>query len=273
MAEIMNLASPAPGTPLIAREIACRTWWSLYMADHWCFSGLGMPRSRDVLGSVSCDPPMDEITFHSLSPDQTASSPTPSTSWKPGIWAHMVSLLRLFGPIQDLNRRVAKGEGRGEDICDLDKAAADLGQQLETWKDMLPAAAHMTVQNLDYHQGHGLGGPLVALHLTYHHYSTLLYFRYLENGVKPTSVPKACITRCKHHASSFSSLLRLSRQMQGCRVDYPSVGHMTAVSSSVLVHTLLFGDPQELREARRPSMPTLRLWWSFNSTGQLQKQW
>jgi len=32
-------------------------------------------------------------------------------------------------------------------------------------------------------------------------------------------------------------------------VLYPNIGHMTTVSSSVLVHTLLYGDLDELKKA------------------------
>jgi hypothetical protein len=243
MAEIMHLASTDTDESIITREIKRRIWWSLCMADHWCFSALGMPRPTEGLDG-SYDLPMDEITFHSLLPNHK----TPLAQWKPGLWAHMVRLVRFFGPIQDLNRRIAKGD---TDIPKLDKAVESLSQLLEAWSEMLPCTAQMTVQNLYYQQQNDLGGPFVTLHLTYHYYSTLLYFRFLESQNAPSSTYSTYITRCKHHASSFSSLLHLSHQVKGCGVDYSCIGHMTAVSSSVLVHTLLFGESQELEKARR----------------------
>ncbi|CAJ0555015.1 Ff.00g135280.m01.CDS01 [Fusarium sp. VM40] len=257
MAEIMHIASTDTDESIIMREIKRRIWWSLCMADHWCFSALGMPRPTEGLDG-SYDLPMDEITFHSLLPNHE----TPLAQWKPGLWAHMVRLVRFFGPIQDLNRRIAKGD---TDILKLDKAVESLSQQLDAWSEMLPCTAQMTVQNLYYQQQNGLGGPFVTLHLTYHYYSTLLYFRFLESQNAPSSTQY--ITRCKHHASSFSSLLHLSHQVKGCGVDYSCIGHMTAVSSSVLVHTLLFGESQELQKARR------ELNTNFEALMELLKRW
>lgn len=58
-----------------------------------------------------------------------------------------------------------------------------------------------------------------------------------------------------------------SRQMQGCEANYPTIGHMTAVSSSVLLHTMLFGDQQELLTARR------ELSANFEALVELQQYW
>lgn len=255
MAEIINLACLAKNGTIIESETARRVWWSLYVADRWCFSGLGLSRRMEDLGGT-CDLPMDEMAFRSLSPDQTTLIPL----WKPGIWTYMVRLVCFFGPIQDLNRRVAKGD---TDTAELDQAVEFLGQQIEAWREMLPADMQFTIQNLQGQQHNELGGPFIALHLAYHHYSTLLYFRFLED-----KDPSSCyVTRCKQHASSFSSLLQLSRQMQGCEANYPTIGHMTAVSSSVLLHTMLFGDQQELPTARR------ELSANFEALVELQQYW
>ncbi|PYH75906.1 hypothetical protein BO82DRAFT_396503 [Aspergillus uvarum CBS 121591] len=275
MAEIMSLDSAAAmDGSVIIRETIRRVWCSLYVADRWCFSGLGLHRHMDELGTP-CGLPMDEIAFQSLPPDTsnypeappTTAHATPSTTWKPGLWAHMVTLARHFGPIQDLNRRVARGD---TDTAELDQKVQDLGDQLEAWSRKLPADTQMTVPNLHSHQQTGRGGTFIALHLAYHHYSTLLYFRFLEDdqtqtqnqnenpssssspSSSPSSPPKSrtYIHRCKHHASTFSNLLHLARQIKGCETNFPTIGHMTTVSSSVLLHTLLLGDSTELEGAR-----------------------
>lgn len=97
----------------------------------------------------------------------------------------------------------------------------------------------------------GMGGPFVALHLGYHHYATLLYFPSLENpSVLPAPATGTYYQRCKFHTSSYSDLLKLSRETDGCHVIYPTVGHMAVVSSLVLLHTLLLGEWEEVPDAR-----------------------
>jgi hypothetical protein len=256
---IMDLASVAVhGTP-IESETARRIWWSLYIADHWCFVGLGIASRNENCGGT-CDLPMNDMAFHSLmSPERSSVTPH-----KPGLWAHMVSLVRLFGPIQDLNRRAAKG---GIDTIELDDAVHLLGQQLQTWLDMLPPEIRMSVQNLSTHQRNGLGGLFISLHLSYHHYSTLLYFRFLEKRQASCDSYRVHVACCKHHASNFSNLLHLSRQMKGCEASYPTIGHMTTVSSSVLVHNLLFGELDEIQKARE------ELNANFEALVELRKYW
>lgn len=212
------------------------------MADLWCISGFGLAsHMRDVL--IMIERPMDEGTFVSITPNQNAFDPPPN----PGIWAQITTLVNNFGPIQDLNRHIVNG--------DISSARRDyevlhLSPQLESWFDMLPMNALMNPQNLMRQQERGFGGLLISIHLAYHHYSTLLYFGFLEKHQAPSSTDRGYIERCISHASSFSALIRKSRQLKGCEAVYPLVGHMTTVSSMVLLHTLLFGETHELERAR-----------------------
>jgi hypothetical protein len=212
------------------------------MADRWYSSGLGLPRQIHGI-ERSTDLPMDESIFHTLPGDQR----TLSTPWKPGLWAHMITLVDLFGPIQDLNRRIVQ-----EDLEDaeINRYAYDLSQKLDAWENMLPVDTQLNQENLEQHRNRNTGGPFVALHLGFHHYSTLLYFQYLETMGISTATTKIFAERCKHHASSYSALLKYSREHDGFKAVYPTVGHMAIVSSSVLLHTLLFGDEDQIRSAR-----------------------
>lgn len=243
MAEILFLNPSMSTLTVITSEIRRRIRCALYMADRWCFSaGLGLPCLTK--GPIETEGlPMDDPTFWALKADQT-SLPEPP---KPGLWAHMITLVDLFGPIQDLNRRTAQG---GVDSADLDRSVAHLAQQLVLWEERLPPDAKMSTPNVQKHQQQGTGGPFFALHFGYHHYSTLLYFRFLEDKHYSADIYKEYAVRCKYHASSLSSLLRLARSRRGCESVFPTIGHMAAVSSSVLLHTLLFGDEDELGPAR-----------------------
>lgn len=242
MAEIMGLNDPGSGTgaSLLDREIRTRIWWSLYMTDLWCMCGQGLHSHLNHVEST-IDLPINDSIFMALRHDQT-SIISPQNH---GIWACFVTLVPLFEPIHKINCLIANGEPRN---IELDQKVEQLSCTLEDWKNGLPIGAQINEENLRRQQKEGLGGLLISLHLAYHHYSILLYFRYLECQRPISSVDHTYITRCKFHASSFSSLLLLSRQLKGCDVVYPNVGHMAIVSSSVLVHTLLFGDVDELEK-------------------------
>lgn len=259
MFEVMQLNGTASVELELERETRQRVWWSLYMADVWCVSNLGLPSYMKGL-PVMIERPMDEATFNSLTSDKGLLD-APS---KLGLLAHMTRLVELFDPIQNLHRRIVKGD---VPATKLHQDFLSLTQQLDDWVSKLPDDAQMSTENLLHRQAMGLGGLLIAIHLAYHHYATLLYFRFLENQQSTSLVHGTYIKRCKWHASQFSALIQKSRQLKGCEAVYPLVGHMTTVSSSVLIHTLLFGEEDELNAARE------ELNANFESLLELQQYW
>lgn len=268
MIDILKLKwSPtAYPTCSIAGETERRVLWSLYIAERWCSSGFGL-RCRMDLAADSChDVPttMDESTWYSIRPG--GQHTTPTIAYNPGILTHMVNLVSHFTAIQDLNRQIAIG---GLTTAEIEKRVADLADKLQCWHSSLPSDLQMTVQNLGDKLQKDLARDFAVLHLTYHHFSTLLHFNFLESyqGKADSSPQHKHVELCKQHASSFSNLLRLSHQMGRFVVEYPMIGHMTVVSSSVLVHTLLFGDVKELPDARK------KLDSNFNILVQLQQWW
>lgn len=242
LSHIMQLGTSTVGTRLVDLEIHRRIWWSLFMADRWSSSSLRLlPQIRDT--ELAVDLPMDEAIFQSLDPTSTQLE----KPWQPGIWAFKISLVQLFGPIQQLNRHSVNRSMTSEDI---ESSILSLSQQLETWEDSLPDNIKWKEEMLDWHINRGTGGPYVALHLGYHHYSVLLYFRFLSSQEPRSPAASMYHSRCKSHASAYSNLVKLARGKQGCEVVYPTVGHMAVVSSSVLLHTLLFGEEADLKSAR-----------------------
>ncbi|KLO92158.1 uncharacterized protein LW93_7787 [Fusarium fujikuroi] len=244
MAEVLQL-NFSVDEPSIASETALRIWWSLYILDRWCSSGLGIPRHLDNPRCPDSSPlPIDETSFRRLSSSRLLQN----SSRTPGIFAHMVTLIQHFGQIQGLNRAMAKGDMEPKVKCDAIKL---IGQKLESWKASLPENMQMTIQNIYSHQQNDLGGHFIALHLVFHHLSALVYFNSLETKEQSYMGQEDHVALCKSHASSFSSLLHTSRQMSGCQQNYPTVGHMTTVASAVLLHTLLLGEPEDIPKARQ----------------------
>lgn len=259
-AYITGLTMPQPDDGAVMSEMRCRTWWTLVMLDKWSSAGLGLPRQISDQ-QVPQRLPRSEVTFHQLPIDQEI---WPEHSTENGLWAHMITLVQHFGPIQDLNRLVAAG---GASEAHIDLTVSRIAHDLQTWQAELPPAAHMSAETLDWHRSQGHGRTLVALHMGYFHYATLLLFQYLDRASSHLPHAATYAERCREHASGFSDLLRTSHQTAGCEGMYNIVGQMTVVSSSVLIHTLLFGDETQVppAKARLESnfeiLMKLKEWW------------
>lgn len=246
MAHLLRLHTPISTDDAILREIKLRVWWTLVMADQWCSSGLDIPRQLNGhFNAVAL--PMDEGVFHDMRPGGTGSL---QSDHRVGLWGHMITLVEIFSSIHDLNRRAVADPG----LTDVQSgtAVAGLAHRLDDWVAALPDDARLDVNddNLEYHRSRGFGGAFVALHLGYHHYSTLLYFPYLDIHRATDHVSEEFSQRCKYHASAYSQLLAQSRELEGCAAVYATVGHMTVVSSCVLLHALLFGTQEQLQTTR-----------------------
>lgn len=244
MAQIMGLHQSSPDDSFIIAETKARVWWTLFMADRWCSAGLGLPRQiHDSKRGVSL--PIDEHVFQAMAHDRGQNDQRPLSL---GLWAYMITLVEIFGPVQDLNRLLVEDNIRDEES---DRRVELYSQQLNDWQESLPPHLQLTEANLDQHKNRGLGGSFVALHLGYHHYATLLFFQYLDPRRASLTTHQDYLNRCKYHASAYSALLKASRDREACEAVYATVGHMTLVSSSVLLHTLLFGKEDELLAARQ----------------------
>ncbi|CAI7585076.1 unnamed protein product [Penicillium pancosmium] len=258
MAHILHLPEPDVTDDNITREIKIRTWWSLYMIDQWSSAGLDLPRQ---MHNHHHKLPMPEIDFWKLVPGERMEN---RSQPRRGLWGYMVILARIFGHIQILHQKLA------EEALDQHEAEAttiELAQEFDHFLRELPANLHFNTRNLTQHTELGLAQAFVALHLGYHHYSTLLYFPYLDMKLAETPSRAIFVARCKYHATSFSDLLKISHETPDCEAVYLIVAHMTVVSSSVLLHTLLLGSQNELLDART------RLYFNFEILLKLKGYW
>lgn len=260
MAQILCLPEPLPDDDEVMRESRLRTWYSLYMIDRWSSAGLNIPRQIEDGNQFQL--PMSELDFHNLAPGQVVDNSSRIT--RPGLWGYMIILVRIFGHIQHLHRQLADGT---LDNSGIEASTRKLASEFEDFIQGLPSGLQLTMGNMEKHARLGVGQAFVALHLGYHHYATLLYFPYLGSQLTHILDQKLFATRCKHHAAAFSDLLRSSSEMKGCEVVYFIVAHMTVTSSSVLLHTLLFGQEDELFDTRK------RLYYNFQILLRLKTYW
>ncbi|KAL4927044.1 uncharacterized protein BDV17DRAFT_299297 [Aspergillus undulatus] len=244
-AQILRLPEPSPKDDRILRETKIRTYWSLYMIDQH--------KSHPF--------PMPELEFWRLSPGEQHAG---ANIQNPGLWGYMAFLARIFGKIHELHRQLADGQ-----LTDTqtEEQTSQLALQLEEFVQSLPCHIQHTRDNLEQHARLGLGAIFVALHLGYHHYSTLLYFHYLDTTQFQVHNQHFFAARCKYHATAFSDLLSSSDKVPGCDAVYFIVSHMTVISSSALLHTLLFGEVAELPDTRR------RLYSNFQALLKLKQYW
>lgn len=241
------------------RETKSRVWWALFMADKWCPPGLGLPREI-VQSDPTVDLPIDEVEFQSL----RSTNEIVHARRSRGIWAYKTTLADILTSIQDVNLALVRGSVARSVI---DQQVDEIASRLLAWNRSLPQHMVMNDKNLEMHRKNGQGGTFIALHFGYHHYSTLLYFQYLEPDREPTDQTKAYASTCTSHGLAFSRLLHTARQFDDCHVVYLTVAHMTIVSSSVLLHVLLLGDDAEVETAR------IQLTRNFEALEDLTRYW
>ncbi|GMG38107.1 unnamed protein product [Aspergillus oryzae] len=229
----------------VSQELWIRIWWALFAADNWCSSSLGFPRQMKDWPRPDRSP-MDENIFAGMAPEE-ALQDLNEPCQNPGLWAHMATLHEIFGPIQELNWLAATNKELQPSQMELD--TENLAQLLDDWQKALPEEVQLTDPNLVGHSKRGTGGIFMGLHLAFHHYATLLFYQYLDPKSALTMRGRQFAARCKHHALSYSIWLARGRRQSGCEAVYPTVGHMAIVSSSVLLHTLLFGEEEEIAQS------------------------
>ncbi len=105
MAQLLHLSKEEPGDHDVSREVKRRVWWSLYLIDRWASAGLGLPRHFHNGGPVP-QLPMDEVMFSQLGVTDGSLNVEHRNNRQPGIWSHMIALVKIFGQIQDLNHEL-----------------------------------------------------------------------------------------------------------------------------------------------------------------------
>ncbi|KAF2022380.1 hypothetical protein BU24DRAFT_338881 [Aaosphaeria arxii CBS 175.79] len=259
IAHIVELPQPKVTDDWITREQRVRTWWSLYMTDRWSSAGLDL--SKQMPDNDFVPYPMHELDFYAMDADTPAAG---IESQRIGLWAQMVRLARIFGQVRDLHKQHADGRLNNFEI---EIVTARLSQDIESFVRELPPEQRIDESNLSAYASKGLGRDLVALHLGLHHYSTLLYFPFLDSELAECTNQALYASQCKRSAAELSDMLALSKRIEGCKPLYFTVAHMTVVSSSALLHELLFGDTALLNVTRQ------RLNGNFETLVELQQLW
>ncbi|KAH8657800.1 hypothetical protein BX600DRAFT_514350 [Xylariales sp. PMI_506] len=261
MAQILKLGQCDERDDGVTRELKRRIWWSCFITDTWASGGSNLsPQFKWQESRPRV--PMDEAVFNEMKP---GGPDIPDSEWRPGLWGHMVRLVQIYMQIQDLHRYLAETAEWNEDM--MDDAVRDLDAELSAFDRSLEPRMHFSQENLAAYVECGLGSVFIAFHLGYHHYYVLLFYLYLDQRRPSTRNGRAYSDRCKTHATIVCDVLKASRETPGAEALYNIVGHVTIVSSSVLLHTYLFGETHEIADSRRG------LESNFESLVQLRRYW
>ncbi|KAK0389911.1 hypothetical protein NLU13_3484 [Sarocladium strictum] len=261
MCQILKLGTVNEADDGVTRETKRRIFWSCFIIDTWASGGSDLSRQFQWRANGP-RLPMNEVDFDAMRPGD---SDVPESKWRPGFWAYMVSLVEIYTKI--MNFYVLLAETHEWDEAMIDEEVRNLDRQLTEFDNSLDPEWHFSPENLRAFTEKGIGSVFVAFHLGYHHYWTLLFYQYLDRRRPATRNGKAYSDRCKTHARIVCDILRLSRSDSKAPGMYNIVGHLTIVSSSVLLHTYLFGETYELEDAKR------RLESNLESLVQLRGYW
>ena len=184
---------------------------------------------------------------------------------RPGLWGHMVKLIEIYTQIQEFHKQLSETAEWDEDI--IEDSARRLDGELLAFDRQLDPGMRWSADNLAAHIRKDLGRVFIAFHLGYYHYKTLVFYQYLDHRRPPTRNGRLYADLCKQHATVVCDILRASRDHAGADAIYNIVGHVAVVSSSVLLHTYMFGEADELPDAQ------LRLESNLESLVQLRGYW
>jgi hypothetical protein len=261
MALILDLLATDNADDGVAREIKRRVWWTCFLVDIWSSGGSSISRQFNT-PSTWPRLPVSELLFLNLCPGEADIA---GSVWRPGMWSHMVEMVEVYKEIQDLIRYLVVMKNWDEKF--ISHTVDSLALRLLAFEDRFEAELQFSAENLVLNARRGLGRLFTGFHLGYQFYCMLLFYQYLDKNRPPTVNGVAYADRCKAHARKICDILRLSREHKGAEALHNIIAHITVVSSSVLLHTYIFGDAGELQDAMK------RLEWNMEALVHLRVYW
>ena len=222
--------------------------------DNWSAAASSIP--RQLVADPSFPRPMEEIAFDQLIPGSRYSEQVFADGKEDplrtlSLWTQMIPLTQVICQIDALHDMTVENIKPQVDIYDT---VQKIASSLDSWLFRLPEELTYTPENLDRFSRYGQGRTLIALHLGYHHHGQLLFYQFLHQNTNSPCNPKSAVNhafanRCKEHAAAVTNLLWEANSTPGHECLWVVNGHLLAVSSSIHLHTLLFGNSDTKVEA------------------------
>ncbi|EPS37915.1 hypothetical protein H072_8348 [Dactylellina haptotyla CBS 200.50] len=244
MMQMLDLASGNDHDDGITKEMKRRTWWTCYIVDIWSSGGGSLSRQLDS-ADHQVRLPLEEVTFLQLQPGEPD---LPDSMWKAGIWTHMIGMIEVYKEILDLRRYLVAASQWDEDF--IETRVHELALRLIAFEEKFAPDFDFSAENVVKHARRGTGRVFTGFHLGYQYYFMVLFYQYLDKSRPPTKNGAAYADRCKDHARKFCDILRTARECPEAEAMHNINGHITIVSSSVLLHNYMFGDASELEDTK-----------------------
>ncbi|KAK6538411.1 hypothetical protein TWF694_011287 [Orbilia ellipsospora] len=240
MAQMLDLVSGSARDDGIAREIKRRIWWTCFIVDIWSSGGGSLSRHFHI-AEVQPRLPLEEVTFLRLQPGEPD---LVDSTWKAGIWTHMVGMIEIYKEIQDLLRYLVATPQWDEEF--IETTVRGLAVRLLAFEERLIPDFEFTAENVERHARRGTGRLFTGFHLGYQYYCMVLFYQYLDKSRPATRNGAAYAEQCKFHARRFCDIIKVARERPEAEAMHNINAHITIVSSSVLLHNYMFGDAEEL---------------------------
>lgn len=214
--------------------------------DNWSAAASSIP--RQLVAELDFPRPMEEIEFEQLIPGLQYSERLPPLEDQQlyqslGMWTHMIPLTQLITQIDELHEMTVRNS---KPQLEIYQTVQKIASSLDSWLLRLPEQLRYTPGNLERYSKLGHARTLIALHLGFHHHGQLLYYQFLHYNSDTSAAPQTELAytyanRCKEHAAGITNLLWHAYSTPGHECVWVVNGHLLAISSSVHLHTLLFG--------------------------------
>ncbi|OBT73455.1 hypothetical protein VF21_07254 [Pseudogymnoascus sp. 05NY08] len=270
-AQAIRLWEMPVDSTIVSREIRRRTWLSVIIAENWSATDMS---TQPVLSSEHdmLFPIMDEVEFLTLEPAAFSDGLNFQSSQR-CMWAQMAATIDIF---RQISAMISKLSLNLRSLDSYRVEISDLSQRLDHWFQRLPPELQYSMENLVYFGNAGLGLTFLGMHMGYHHFRQLLYYPFLNSQANhDVAFPPHLLSGdrnyarlCKKHALAISDLIKLGFDTSGCNPAYFLTGHILVVSSSIHLHTLLFGEDQAAADVARE-----RLVSNFEILMQLKMYW
>jgi alpha-L-rhamnosidase len=215
--------------------------------DNWSAAASRIP--RQLVAELDFPRPMEEIAFEQLIPGlQNSEGLAPLEDQQllrdMGMWTQMIPLTQLIVQIDELHEMTVRNN---KPQLEIYNTVQRIASALDSWILRLPEQLQYTSENLERYSKLGHGRTLIALHLGFHHHGQLLYYQFLHYNREAPTTPQLALAytyanRCKEHAAGITNLLWDANSTPGHECLWVVNGHLLAISSSIHLHTLLFGN-------------------------------
>lgn len=241
IAHLLHLQEEPNTGDAVQDEILRRAWSILFAADRWSALGNRIPRITGFEYTTDRRParkPMPDIDFLQLTSD------TPRIEHTLGIWAPNRDLHDIASSIHTHQLAVLYNPTSPEaSLGRIDEIAMDL----QHWQSRLPPNFAFNTQNIYLQSSISYGAIFLGTHLSFHYNYVVLLYQFLSYA---DSQSRNYAEQLEYHASKISEIIRWSNKIPNCKLLYSVVAHILVISSSVHLHTLLYGESKAAKQAK-----------------------